>query len=1125
MAAAEEKAAAPPADVKTPLVDGAEEPSSRSCNFQWLLWGNDFVLLPKCTMGCNICSIICLVSASLVHRYCEYSELRPAITAEEDPWVGWCLQWTATVSLVGLFFEGGLAMCIKLLRLDDLYEDDPVFKRRRLLNRKMICVFVMMVVLYHLMAFDRQIVHVGWLAQYYGGKQAVYSVRYMEWVSCSAIFLSCHGQLKNTADGKSHNALLPSSLLTGIYCMTAWQALVVTNIWVAWYLILLSFACYFFASAEQLAYAKHVYNEGRCGPFQAGLLVFVVVVMGAYGIAYLLPIAGWITPGCEQQFYCIGDASFKIGTSIMLMASNDLATNAEMIWRAENMADSLQRLIDTASVPIFSVGTSGKISEWNTTIANLTGVPSEVALHVPVESLLPELRQADGRSVLQLALTGEKTESVEIALDPNCVKEFASHASTMTKAQLVLSAAPRRNRYGVVDGVTFIGYDLTEILASRREADERKRRFLAVVTHELRSPLHGVLGLVQSLIEGEDAESKLRFLRMVKSCASRLLDLVTDIMEMASLSSRQAGKNAIGQHFAKDPVDLRSVIDEVVVLVKKAIDKKNKSLLMPEVELVNKVGKVPMIAGDAHKCTQVFYNLITNACKFTAKGNITVSSEVDSTGEWLVIRVADTGLGIKASALGRIFQPFEQEQNTVIRNCEGLGLGLPIANEVVKRHGGEITVTSEVNVGSTFAVRMPVGKGLPMPADSEASKPAVAPIETSRTVQRLEAVKADKAQDGAEPLSPRPNPKATTPRVRSGRRRPLLLSVDDVAVNHEVVRGALGRICDVDSVDSGREAIDYLQNCDGHYPDAMLLDYMMPHMSGMEVARAVRKELCISSSVLPIIMLSAAHPEHTAKEALKNGCDRFVSKPCDGKIITKILKELLGPESCFSAPKGQVADAQSETVDANKREAAYRPSSDAPTMKVVKESATGAPMVEQSKCQGSLMSMVDPSKSQGSLLPVKSQDSLMKIQSQDSLMRIVDSCKSQDSLMPIKTQESLMPIESEFGGDVQHCPRSTWNNDESRDRTLGYLLKELEARDKCLAAVLKRLEEQRTDGMMDKIRIGVLDREVELLRNLAKSSGHRVTNYMFLASGTSESSEVRMPSFFNIHESSAAVGA
>ncbi|CAE8609971.1 unnamed protein product [Polarella glacialis] len=830
----------------------------------------DLALTPLTSKLCNWCSVICIIMAVWAHRFCDYAETRPAIK-DEDPSMVWFLQLTATLSIAGLFYEVSVATVIELTELRKVFQEDLIFRRRLRLNRKMMVVLLFLTIIYYLMAFDYQYVHKGWLAQYHGGHQIIYSLRYIEWICCSPIVLSISGQLEHALDGTPRNGLKPSSLLTGIYCIIAWQGLVVKDFWVAWALITWAFVCYFVASVEQLAFAWHLKEKGRMGLLRAGLLFYLVMLMGTYGVVCLLPIPGWIPTTLENKFYCIGDASFKLLTSLMLLATNDLSNLGEMCHRAETIVDDFACFMETASVPIFGVDPRGFINQWNKKIEDLTGLPEASALGMPLVQLLTSARRVELEAMIRKVLAGEEPDTLEISLNPLDFEECTSKGFQMKKAMLVLSAAPMMNKVGILTGVTFMGYDLTEI-AAFQEAEVRKNRFMAVVSHELRSPLHGIIGLVENLCTSETDEVRAKKMRMVINCATRLLDLVVSIMDMASSLDAQKTGTASNKQLCRDPVELPKIIDEIVTLIKSSTDKRGKSLVKPDVELINNAKAMPIIEADAYKCTQVFYNIITNACKFTMKGTVTVSSQVGSDNQWVEVSVTDTGIGVARVSLERIFEPFEQEDSSDGRCPEGIGLGLSIAKEVVERHGGRITVESELGVGTTFLVRLPVV----MAADTRQSRTQTPELDTQVP----------------EVLQGRVVPKSVARSPSTLPRRPFVLSVDDDIVNQTVIEDVLKDKYDIHMAMDGHEALEYIETCEV-LPDVVLLDVMMPGISGIEVCRTVRQKLQTSEIMLPILMISASVMGTAIVDAFEAGCNDFVTKPLQRQVLIARIQSAL----------------------------------------------------------------------------------------------------------------------------------------------------------------------------------------------------------------------------------------
>lgn len=192
---------------------------------------------------------------------------------------------------------------------------------------------------------------------------------------------------------------------------------------------------------------------------------------------------------------------------------------------------------------------------------------------------------------------------------------------------------------------------------------------MAVVSHELKSPLHGIIGLSQSLLESASTNAAngvgvssnaatRKALTMVNNSAKKLLDIVTSIMDTSLLLNR---RSQVLANTAPDPVSLVNIMEDVIMLNRQAVDKRGVPLLRPGVTLVNRVkGPLPVIEGDAFRITQLFYNLVSNALKFTQQGSVIVSCDADDIEELLIVYIKDTGVGIAPENLEAIFQPFDQ---------------------------------------------------------------------------------------------------------------------------------------------------------------------------------------------------------------------------------------------------------------------------------------------------------------------------------------------------------------------------------------------------------------------------------------------------------------------------------
>jgi len=373
--------------------------------------------------------------------------------------------------------------------------------------------------------------------------------------------------------------------------------------------------------------------------------------------------------------------------------------------QAENTAEELARFIEFANAPIFGVDKKGQITEWNRMMGKVSGVPRSEALGLTlVDHFLPDKSaKTTVTKVLRDAMDGVEIEHFELRLRKRTREENYVQEVTAPKADfavLLINATARLNAAGRIVGVTGVGQDITEI-TSYKALEERKMRFIAMVSHELGSPIHGINGLAESLGETETDPKRKKQLGLIRSCASRLIGLVTAIMDFAFMKAKSFKLN-IGV------CNINTIMEEICELLHHAIDKHGRPVKRQAVKLINAMDPTtPQIEADAHRCTQVFHNLVMNALKFTTQGSVRVTSQYHI-DQWIQVHIVDTGIGIDKRHVERIFEPFEQEDDSDTRVFQGIGLGLPISRELARRHGGDIAVRTEVGKGSTFTVTLPV---------------------------------------------------------------------------------------------------------------------------------------------------------------------------------------------------------------------------------------------------------------------------------------------------------------------------------------------------------------------------------------------------------------------------------
>ncbi|MDR1590071.1 MAG: response regulator [Oscillospiraceae bacterium] len=387
--------------------------------------------------------------------------------------------------------------------------------------------------------------------------------------------------------------------------------------------------------------------------------------------------------------------------------------------------------------------------------------------------------------------------------------------------------------------------------------NELKDEFLANTSHELRTPINGIIGIVESMIDGaagDMTDGQKYNLALVANSGKRLSNLVNDILDFTKLKNKEI-------ELQLKPIDLKTVVDTVLALSKPLIKGKN-------LKLINEVDdSFAAVNADENRIQQILYNIIGNAVKFTEEGSVTVRAEM--IGGMASISVADTGIGIAEDKFESIFESFEQGDGSTEREYGGTGLGLSITKKIVELHGGVIGVSSSLGAGSTFTFTLPR-------ADTEVVDTAVS--EQLRSIIDIEDFAPEDAAPGA------PAPQTAQP---GGYR---ILAVDDEPVNIQVLTNILSmRGYSVSKAYGGQEAIDMIEG--GGEFDLVLLDVMMPKMSGYDVCRHLREKNSLLE--LPIIMVTAKNRLQDVVLGFQSGANDYIQKPFDKEELSARVGTLL----------------------------------------------------------------------------------------------------------------------------------------------------------------------------------------------------------------------------------------
>ena len=392
--------------------------------------------------------------------------------------------------------------------------------------------------------------------------------------------------------------------------------------------------------------------------------------------------------------------------------------------------------------------------------------------------------------------------------------------------------------------LVYTNAELEKANGELQRLDRLKDEFLANTSHELRTPLNSIIGISESLIEGATgalSEQTAANLAMIANSGRRLYHLVSDILDFSQILNDNLSLQL-------KSVGLREVVEIVLVLCRPLVGNK-------DLQLVNAIaGDVPSIKADEDRLQQILYNLVGNAIKFTDQGKVEVKANQQNQTDELIITVADTGIGIPKEKRGRVFESFEQAEGFTAREYGGVGLGLSVTKKLVESHGGSIWLESTVGEGSQFNFTLPIV------TDAE---------------ELVEPVSAFK--DSISNLSLTQQPQVPTYQtVTTNGKTNKVLVVDDDPANLQVLINNLSLAnYDIAQASNGIEALALLEN--GLDPDIILLDVMMPKMTGYEVAAKLRERY--PADQLPILLLTAKTQVQDIVTGLSVGANDYLNKP------------------------------------------------------------------------------------------------------------------------------------------------------------------------------------------------------------------------------------------------------
>ena len=384
--------------------------------------------------------------------------------------------------------------------------------------------------------------------------------------------------------------------------------------------------------------------------------------------------------------------------------------------------------------------------------------------------------------------------------------------------------------------------DLLKAKHVAEEASRAKSTFLANMSHELRTPLNAIIGYSEMLEEeAQDSATgeTVQDLQKIKSAGKHLLALINDVLDLSKI---EAGKMSL--HL--ETFEVSGMIEEIVTTLRPAIGKNSNTL---RVRLADEVG---MMRADITKVRQILFNLLSNACKFTDHG--TISVDVDQSTEegrdWLRFRVTDTGIGISAKQKENLFQEFAQADTSIARKYGGTGLGLAITHRFVQLMKGRIGVESQLGGGSTFTVHVP----------AHATLETVGPMQTEGTSDGFDAMSEIKID------------------------RDTILVIDDDFAVRELMSRFLGKLgFNVLTVATGEEGLRLAKQV---RPVLITLDVVMPTCDGWSVLSKLKADSELSK--IPVIMVTIVDNE---ARGFALGASNYLIKPVDRERLALLIEK------------------------------------------------------------------------------------------------------------------------------------------------------------------------------------------------------------------------------------------
>ena len=509
-------------------------------------------------------------------------------------------------------------------------------------------------------------------------------------------------------------------------------------------------------------------------------------------------------------------------------------------------------IIDNFRLGLLEVEPNGTIIRANEAFCEMSGFSSE------------ELQGKDGGELLLDDIERErmKVRNASRIEGEEDVYELRIFNKQRETRYWLVSAAPLLGDDGNVHGSIGIHWDIThlkemefELKEAKRKAEESskaKAMFLANMSHEIRTPLNGIVGMAEQLAQSRLDADQRYFIDIMRSASSTLLSIINDVLDISKIESGKFSIETISFNLNETIRRTLSIFEEKARVAGISLD----------VDLMDDRGISHL--GDPHRLSQVLFNIVGNAIKFTNSGYVRITSQL-ARGEndvcWVSFSVEDTGVGMDMTYLAKVFEAFSQEDASITRKFGGSGLGLSIARSIIQIMGGTIQIESEKGKGTRVFIRIP--------------------MRLSNDKTKQEIVEMTDLQKSLKGLR--------------------VLAVEDNELNRMVLQVILKK-CDVvmSIAHNGQEAINLIQEKEF---DIVLMDVQMPIVDGLEATKYIREELKFTT---PIIGLSANAMREEVEICKQAGMNDYLVKPYSERALVEVMKKWSAKENETGLDIGEV---------------------------------------------------------------------------------------------------------------------------------------------------------------------------------------------------------------------------